>query len=77
MASNNGDSGDRDATRGSGAEKETQAQPKGFDAPPGAFDNEAPNSAMPDPARGGCMKFGWGCLPVLVGLTLIPISFLP
>jgi hypothetical protein len=27
---------------------------------------------MPDPARGGCLKFGWGCLPVLLGLMLIP-----
>ncbi len=27
-----------------------------------------------DPERGGCMKLGWGCLPVLVaGFGLMPL----
>ncbi len=27
--------------------------------------------ATPDPQRGGCLNFGWGCLPVLAGGMLI------
>lgn len=29
-----------------------------------------------DPARGGCLKLGWGCLPVLVFVTLFPAGLL-
>ncbi|HEX8381550.1 MAG TPA: hypothetical protein VF619_13495 [Allosphingosinicella sp.] len=61
-----------DPTRGTGADKVTQISPPGLEAPPHALDNEAGRSGMPDPARGGCLKFGWGCLPVLLGLMLIP-----
>jgi len=61
-----------DPTRGTGPEKQTEAGPEGVNAPPGAQDNEPGGSGTPDPARGGCLKFGWGCLPVLLGVMLIP-----
>lgn len=59
-----------DPTRGAGSDKETQAEPTGFEAPPGAFDQESAGSATPDAARGGCLKFGWGCLPIVAGLIV-------
>lgn len=65
-----------DPTRGTGADKMTEAGPKGYEAPPGANANEPAGSGMPDPARGGCLKFGWGCLPVLAGLALLPAGWL-
>jgi hypothetical protein len=68
--------GSEDPTRGSGPDKTTEASPKGYEAEPGAFDNEPAGSAMPDPARGGCLKFGWGCLPVLAFLALFPAELL-
>jgi hypothetical protein len=55
-----------DPSRGTGDDKVTGAAPKGFDAPPDAFDNEPADSNAADPARGGCLKLGWGCLPVLL-----------
>jgi hypothetical protein len=61
-----------DPTRGTGPDKVTEANEPGLDAPPHAHDNEAPGSGAADPARGGCMKLGWGCLPVLLGAMLIP-----
>jgi hypothetical protein len=26
----------------------------------------------PDPGGGGCLKLGWGCLPVIALLALLP-----
>jgi hypothetical protein len=45
------------------AARPTEAQPA--DAPVG--------DAQGGPAaeRGGCLKLGWGCLPVLAGLSLV------
>lgn len=65
-----------DPTRGTGADKTTEASPKAYDAPPGANANEPPGSGTRDPARGGCLKFGWGCLPVFACLTLTPAGLL-
>lgn len=64
-----------DPTRGTGPDKVTQAAANGYEAAPGANANEPPGSAMPDPARGGCLKFGWGCLPLLAVLSLIPAGW--
>ncbi len=64
-----------DPTHGTGADKTTEAHAPDFDAPPGENANESPGSATPDPARGGCLKLGWGCLPILGGLMLIPAAF--
>ncbi len=61
-----------DPARGTGDEKVTEAVSPGLDAPPGAQNAEPPGSAHPDPTRGGCLKFGWGCLPVAVGIVLLP-----
>lgn len=61
-----------DPTRGTGADKVTEMVPAQLDSPPDALANEPSNSGMPDPARGGCLKFGWGCLPALLGFVLIP-----
>ena len=30
---------------------------------------EEPNA---EAERGGCLKLGWGCLPVMIGLMFIP-----
>ena len=59
-----------DPGRGTGDDKVTQAAPKGFEAAPGVQDKEPPGSSAGDPARGGCMKFGWGCLPVLLVVAM-------
>lgn len=67
MASNGSD-----PTRGTGPDKVTEMSPAGLEAPPDALHSEPPGSIMPDPARGGCLKFGWGCLPVLLGFILVP-----
>ncbi|HEX8511732.1 MAG TPA: hypothetical protein VF688_01355 [Allosphingosinicella sp.] len=61
-----------DPTRGTGPDKVTEMAPPGLDAPPNAQDGEPSGSGAADPARGGCLKFGWGCLPVLLGFMLIP-----
>jgi hypothetical protein len=61
-----------DPTRGTGPDKGTEAQAPGLDAPPHAQENEQPGDGAADPTRGGCMKLGWGCLPVLGGLMLLP-----
>jgi hypothetical protein len=29
------------------------------------------SAGRPDPAGGGCLRLGWGCLPVIVGAMLI------
>lgn len=67
----NNRSGSPDPTRGSGPDKVTQAVEPDLDAPADAQTNEPSDSNMPDPARGGCTGFGWGCLPVIVGFGII------
>ena len=66
----------RDPTRGTGRDKMTEVREPGLDAPPHALDSEPSDSGAGDPARGGCMKLGWGCLPVLVGAMLLPAGLL-
>lgn len=61
-----------DPTRGTGPDKVTEMVPAQAEAPPHALDGEPADSGMPDPARGGCLKFGWGCLPVMLGFVLLP-----
>jgi hypothetical protein len=68
--------GPSDPTRGTGADKITEAQSPGLDSPPTSPGAEPSGSGMPDPARGGCLKMGWGCLPVLLGFLLIPTGLL-
>ncbi|HVM37532.1 MAG TPA: hypothetical protein VM265_03995 [Sphingomicrobium sp.] len=29
-----------------------------------------------DPERGGCMRLGWGCLPVMAVIALLPAGLL-
>jgi hypothetical protein len=65
-----------DPTRGTGPEKETVATPSGLDAEPGALKTEPPGSNEPDPAQGGCLKMGWGCLPVVALFLVSPTVFL-
>ncbi len=72
MAINDPNEAASDPTRGSGPDKVTQMEPPGLDAPPHAQDGEPSGSGTADPARGGCLKLGWGCLPVLAVAALIP-----
>jgi hypothetical protein len=65
-----------DPTRGTGPDKITQAVEPDLDARPDAQANEASDSSAADPARGGCMRFGWGCLPVISLLLLVPAGLL-
>ena len=58
-----------DPTHGTGPEKVTESvTPESGtgtgDARPGAG----------DPERGGCLKLGWGCLPVVAVGMLLPIG---
>ena len=48
-----------------------QAEPgEGITEPSGG---EGDTAGKPDPAGGGCLSLGWGCLPVLVaGMLLVP-----
>jgi hypothetical protein len=64
-----------DPTRGSGPDKQTVAGEPGLDADPGALKNEPPGSNEPDPAQGGCLKLGWGCLPVVAFCLVAPASY--
>lgn len=61
-----------DPTRGTGDEKSTEAVEPGLDAAPDELANEPSDSNAADPARGGCMKLGWGCLPVLLLIVAGP-----
>jgi hypothetical protein len=54
----------------------TEARPPGVDAPPHAQDGEPSGPGAPDPGRGGCLKLGWGCLPVLAVAALFPAGLL-
>lgn len=36
----------------------------------GYVDNDSPRTEAS--TRGGCLKLGWGCLPVWMGLMLLP-----
>ena len=76
MAINEPRAFDGDPTRGAGPNKITEAVEPDLNAPPDAQRNEDPKSGAPDPARGGCMRFGWGCLPLMGFLSLLPIGLL-
>jgi hypothetical protein len=65
-----------DPTRGTGADKRTEARATATDGPASGGENEPSDSATPDPAKGGCLKLGWGCLPVLAGLLLVPVGLI-
>jgi hypothetical protein len=43
--------------------------------PDGGIEAPDPESAsqtgMPQPERGGCFNFGWGCLPVVAAVGLV------
>jgi hypothetical protein len=41
---------------------------EGIETPTGG---ESDHAGTPDPSGGGCLKLGWGCLPVLVGSALL------
>ncbi len=58
-----------DPTRGTGADKVTEEAGYGGEA---GAPSEPAGSATPDPAKGGCLRLGWGCLPVLAGAMLLP-----
>ncbi len=62
--------GGSDRNRGSGDDKVTEEVFPDPEAPPGAQTDARPGEA--DPAGGGCLKYGWGCLPVVAGIALIP-----
>ena len=34
--------------------------------------DEGGSAGMPDPGRGGCFGFGWGCLPVIAAIVTVP-----
>jgi hypothetical protein len=35
-------------------------------------DDGAESVGRADPGGGGCLKFGWGCLPLLAAVLLLP-----
>jgi hypothetical protein len=74
MASHNQGDGS-DPTRGSGDDKVTQEVTPDLEAPPGA-QTSSTHPGEADPAGGGCLKYGWGCLPVVAALVLIPTGLL-
>lgn len=76
MAINDRTQNGTDPTRGSGDEKITEAVEPGLDGPPDGPGNEARDSNAADPARGGCFKFGWGCLPAMLLIVLMPAGLL-
>lgn len=46
-----------------------QAGPgEGVETPSGG---EGDTAGTPNPAGGGCLRLGWGCLPVVVGTLLL------
>jgi hypothetical protein len=75
VAINSPGGGGADPTRGTGPDKVTVAVEPDLEAPPHALDNESASGAA-DPARGGCMRLGWGCLPVLFILTTPAVLFI-
>ena len=46
---------------------------EGIETPSGG---EADNTGEPDPAGGGCLKLGWGCLPLVAGVVIAVPSLL-
>lgn len=34
------------------------------------------HAGAPDPERGGCMRLGWGCLPLIGAVALLPAGLL-
>jgi hypothetical protein len=72
-----GSGGTSDPTRGSGPDTTTEAVAPDLDAPAGVQKNEPGGSLEPDPAGGGCLKYGWGCLPMFAGLlVLVPAGII-
>ena len=57
-------------------------RPKGSFEIPLTFFGEGSGSASgseagatgEDPSRGGCLRLGWGCLPVTMGLAMLPLG---
>jgi hypothetical protein len=45
----------------------------GREEPSAATDSHA---GAPDPERGGCMRLGWGCLPLIGVAALLPAGLL-
>ena len=48
---------------------ENREASEGIETPSGG---EGDHAGTPDPRGGGCLRLGWGCLPVLAGILLIP-----
>jgi hypothetical protein len=61
---------------GTGSGQGTEERPPGLDAPPHAQDEQVSGAAAADPGRGGCLKLGWGCLPVLALAAFLPAGLL-
>ncbi|QIK77768.1 hypothetical protein G7077_01400 [Sphingomonas piscis] len=51
-----------------------EARPdEGIESPSGS---EMDNTGEPDPVGGGCLKLGWGCLPLVAGIVIaVPTLF--
>jgi hypothetical protein len=41
----------------------------GVEEPDAASESDA---GIADPERGGCLRLGWGCLPLVGGVALLP-----
>lgn len=39
-------------------------------------DTAGSDPGAPDPERGGCMRLGWGCLPLMAAVALLPAGLL-
>ena len=63
-----------DPTRGSGDDKVTEAVEPDLEGGNQRAEPAGTNAA--DPARGGCAGFGWGCLPILIGVLMLPAGLL-
>ena len=61
-----------DRSRGSGPEKVTELVTPDLESPADSQKNEPAGGVEPDPAGGGCMKYGWGCLPVVAIVLMLP-----
>jgi hypothetical protein len=65
--------GSQDPTRGTGPEKETvTAGPEAEST--GRASGDQAGASGEDPSRGGCLRLGWGCLPVSMGLAMLPLG---
>lgn len=50
----------------------TGSGPTGSDPGAGGTADQPESVGTPDPAGGGCMKLGWGCLPVVAAMLALP-----